>query len=170
MCIIKDYWKANFRSSICLIIQAALFPILIVRNINTESTSGRVWIILACLFEVVAVWLLINLFIIQPIKFKATLKSLPDCEKIIGEYPTSKRVESHVFLEDYMIILYKDRPHLLKYTDITALEKQKTRLKLTIKDYKKRIVMPFSEYGVNAITAAYIKSKNPEVKLIGSAD
>ncbi len=172
--ILKDFWKKTLNITVCTIIQILLLPMLIFLNIDDMhgKSVGMILIVSLVLVEFWGIWSLAERFIVTPLKLKKKLNSLPESEKsdILSQYPNAKRVGYHVFLKKWLIIHQGERLFIVAYSDIISIRKRSTALKITTEECKKPILMGFPENGANAVTAAYIKNKNPEVKLLGSAD
>ncbi len=172
--ILKDFWKKKLNFTVCTIIQILLFPALIFLNIEDMygKPVGMILIVLLAGMEFFGIWSLAEQFIITPLRLKKQFNSLPESEisDIISQYPAAKRVGNHVYLENWMVIHQGERLFVVAYSDIISVRKRLSALKITAKVRKKPILMGFPEDGANAVTAAYIKNKNPEVKILGSAD
>ncbi len=171
MIIIRDYWKKYLRQTTCMIIQLVCFLILIIINLGKiwGDTVGTVLIVLFVINELFGIWSLADTFLFVPNKLKKQLSSLPEKERnaILAEYPEAKRIEAHSFLNEWLVVFRQERIYLLRYTDIITASKHRSSLKLTAKGFKKPICMSFYENGENAVVAAFIKSKNPDVKFSG---
>ncbi len=170
--ILKDFWKIKPSVTVCMIIEMVLFPMLIYFNIDNilEKSFGMILLIvlffMLAVMEFFGIWSLALKFIFTPLRLKKQFASLSESDKnaIISEYPTAKRVGNNIYLKDWLLILQQERMFLIRYSDISKIKKHHTALKITAAGYKKPILVGFPENGANAVTAAYIKSKNPKIK------
>ncbi len=172
--ILKDFWKKNVNITICTALQVLLCPLLILTKLDEMRGKpvGMLLILLLAFAIICGIWSLAKKFIFTPIKLKRQLNSMPESERksLLSQYPQAKKIDSHVFLEKYLLVSGNERLHLLRYDDIISVQKHRDGLKIMTVSCKKPIFMMFYELGANAVTAAYIKNKNPKAKMLGSAD
>ena len=172
--IIHDYWKQRRGMIISSIGLAVLLPVhCIVNIINTDKSDsllGKLLIILAIFAEIMALRTIADLFVFTPHKLKKQMSEMQETERneISAEYPNAKIADGHRYMEKHFIFCCVEKLYLLRYSDIQAIEKYGARLKLTINGYKKPITMPFTEYGTNAVAVAFLRGKNPDIKIIST--
>ena len=114
----------------------------------------------------ITLYLYISVLFIAPARFKKEFAKMSDSEKLAKEYHTAKTDCGHRYTKSFLLFYRKRRIYAVKYTDITEIEGGVKNLFLKIKGYDKTIVMPFDYAGPNAVAMAYIKNKNPKVKII----
>lgn len=151
---------------------SVLLPTHCVVNIinadRLDSALGKLLIVLAIFAEVMVLLTIADLFFFTPHKLKKQLNEMQEEERngIIEEYPNAKIADGHRYMENHFVFCCVEKLYLLRYSDVQAIEKYGARLKLTVNGYKKPITMPFAEYGTNAVAAAFLRGKNPDIKII----
>ena len=170
--IIRDYWKQQRGMIISSIGLAVLLPAHCVVNvINTDrldTALGKILVILAIFAETMALLTIADLFVFTPHKLKKQFNEMQEEERnsIISEYPDAKIADGHRYMENHFVFCCVEKLYLLRYSDVQAIEKNGVRLKLTVNGYKKPLKMPFADYGTNAVAAAFLRGKNPDIKII----
>ena len=166
--IIRDYIKHNRGRLISGIGLAVCVPaICVLYGIQWSSTSGKLLLCAAALAEISAVLAVMRILLMTPLRLKRQLGAMPEEERsrIIGGYPDAKVADCHHYLEAHFIFYNAEKLNLLRYADVQAAEKRGAGLALTVDGYKKPLVMPFADYGANAVAAAFLRSKNPDIKI-----
>lgn len=170
--IIRDYWKQCRGMIVSSIGLAVLLPTHCVINIinadRLDSVLGKLLVILAIFAEIMALLTIADLFVFTPHKLKKQLKEMQEKERnaIIADYPNAKIVDGHRYMGKHFVFCHVEKLYLLRYSDVQAIEKYGARLKLTVNGYQKPITMPFAGYGTNAVAAAFLRGKNPDIKII----
>lgn len=167
--ILSDYYK-HYRnvmiSNICLIV---LIPLMyLFTDFSWENVWDMVILSLYILALALGIWSLVEYVITVPLKLKKQLAEMPEKEsaKVLSQYPDAKLVDKHHYMEKHFVFFFANRIYLLRYSDIQAAELKRSGLKLTVNGYKKPITMPFPEYGTDAVALAYLRNKNPDIKII----
>ncbi len=172
--IFRDFHKRNRGNIISTIAEVVLFPILIILNIDMwqEGFWGKFFIIALSAMVIIQIYMLIVCFVIMPRIMTKQVNAMTESERtaIFTQYPTAKDIDGHKLAEDIFVCFNTYMMIIASYNEVLAVEKYGKKLKLTIKDRQKPITVPFSQYGLNGVVAAYIKSKNPEVKFITNAN
>lgn len=165
--IISDFRKHHLRQllgyvSVTGFSAAALAITGMYQNEKTQ------WQAIAVTAFLVGVTLLlyINVLFIAPARFRKQFSEMSDGEKLAKEYHSAKTDCGHRYTKNYLVFYRKFSIYAVKYTDILGIEGGTKNLFLEINGYNKTIVMPFDYAGPNAVAMAYIKNKNPKVKII----
>ncbi|MGN0686548.1 MAG: hypothetical protein ACI4KA_00410 [Oscillospiraceae bacterium] len=151
---------------------AVLLPTHCVLNIinagRWDSALGRLLVILAVFAEIMVLLTIADIFVFTPRKLKKHLNEMREEERneILAEYPNAKCVDGHRYMENHFVFYSVEKLYLLRYSDVLAIEKYGARLRLTVNGYKKPITMPFTDYGTNAVALAFLRGKNPGIKII----
>lgn len=167
--ILSDYrrhYLSMIVSNVCLVV---FVPIICILNgISWETTSDKILLSLYILAEALGLWSLAERFFGVPQRLKKQLAAMPEaeCAEILAQYPKAKLVDKHRYMENRFIFYFADKIYLLRYADIQAAQLKDAWLKLTVTGYTKPLTMPFTDYGTNAVALAFLRGKNPDIKII----
>lgn len=114
----------------------------------------------------------ISVYAIAPAKYMELVQALPEeqQEKLAKEYPAAKKVGQHRYLSELLIFFTQTRIFIVQYNDITGVSSKKHDLLLHLRDREAPMLLPCHANGVSPVVFAYLRSKNPGIKIIGSAD
>lgn len=167
--ILSDYYKHYLNVIISNILLLVFITIMYVLNdFSLENTWDKVIIVIYAIAFALGMWALIDSFITTPFRLKKQLAIMTENERndILAQYPDAKCADGHRYMDKHFVFFSAHRIYLLRYADIKATELARTRLTLTVNGHKKPIHMPFPEYGTNAVALAFLRSKNPDLKII----
>ncbi|MBQ8195869.1 MAG: hypothetical protein IJZ47_10955 [Oscillospiraceae bacterium] len=171
--ILSDYYKHYLSAILSNILLLIFIPILFAfNNFSSESMWDIIIIAIYCIAFALGLWSLFDNFIMTPFRLKKKLSEMSESERsnMLAEYPEAKFVNKHRYMNEHFIFFYTHRIYLLRYADIKTAELAQNCLMLTVDGHKKPLRMPFPQYGTNAVALAFLRSKNPEIKIIGNAD
>lgn len=170
--VIKDFFRQQLLATIgYTMTTAALIAAFLTSGIAEHETLR--WTGLAVLLlAVILIARVISVYIIAPLKYMKQVQAFPEeqQEKLTKEYPNAKKVGQHRYLSELMIFFTQLRIFVVRYEDITGVSSKKRDLLLHIKDREAPLLLPCHANGVSPVVFAYLRSKNPEIKIIGSAD
>lgn len=167
--ILSDYYKHYLNVIISNILLLVFISIMYIFNdFSFENTWDKVIIVIYAVAFALGLWSLIDNFIATPFRLKKQLSEISENERndILTQYPDAKCADKHRYLEKHFVFYYAHRIYLLRYADIKAAELTHSHLMLTADGYKKTIHMPFPQYGTGAVALAFLRSKNPDFKII----
>ncbi|MBE6901155.1 MAG: hypothetical protein E7478_01640 [Ruminococcaceae bacterium] len=165
--IISDFKKYHLRQLLSYVFVTAFSAAALALTGLYQNEKMR-WQAIAITAFLIGITLLlyINVLFIAPARFKKEFAAMNDNEKLAKEYQSSKTDCGHHYTKNYLVFYRKLRIYAVKYTDILGIEGGTKNLFFEINGYTKTIVMPFDYAGPNAVAMAYIKNKNPKVKII----
>ena len=170
--VIKDFFRQQLISTIgYTMTTAALIAAFLISGIMENETLRWTGLIVL-LLTVLLIARVISVYAIAPMKYADQVQSLPEeqQEKLPNEYPSAKKVGQHRYLSELLLFFTQTRIIVVRYEDITGVSSKKRDLLLHIKDKEAPLLLPCHANGVSPVVFAYLRSKNPKIKIIGSAD
>ncbi len=167
--ILSDYYKHYLNVIISNILLLVLITIMYIFNdFSFENTWDKVIIAIYAVAFALGLWSLIDNFITTPFRLKKQLDVMTERERsdILSQYPDAKCADGHRYMDKHFLFFSVHRIYVLRYSDIIEAELTQSRITLTVDGHKKPINMPFPAYGTNAVALAFLRSKNPDFKII----
>ncbi len=166
--IISDFTKHHLQQMISFV---AVTGFTVAAFIFTGMfQSEKMWwqaAVVSAFLGGLTLWLYIRVLILAPIRFKKQFSATGnDAETLTQEYPYAKVDCCHRYMDSFVVFYRNQMIYAVRYSDITEIDGGVKHLFLTINGYKKTVIMPFDFAGPNAVAMAYIKSKNPDVKIL----
>lgn len=132
------------------------------------------WISLGVLvFEAVLLIVrIISVYHTAPLKYKEQVSAFPEDiqDELLREYPEAKKVGHQHYMSHVMIFCCGRRIYAVQYKDIAGTAPKGRDLLMYMKDREEPLRIPCPASGMSGIVYAFLRSKNPDIKIIGSAD
>ena len=166
--VISDFYKHHIRQ---LIGYGAVTVFAVIGLwLSGMFTDEKLWwagIGVAVFLVAMTLWFAAEVFFVTPVRFKKQLAAMPERElnRLLKEYPAAKLVDSHRYMESFLLFYSYRKLYVMRYTDITKIEGGSKHLFLTVKGYGKAVILPFDSTGQNAVAMVYLRDKNPKIKV-----
>lgn len=114
----------------------------------------------------------IGIYHTAPNKYAEQVSAFPEDvqDELLREYPTAKIVGTQHYMSRAMVFFRGRTLYALQYKDITGAASKGRDLLLYRSGSEEPLMIPCPARGMAAIVYAYLRSKNPDIKIIGSAD
>lgn len=170
--VIRDFFRQQLIATIGYTLTTAALIAAYLTSGAAEHELLR-WAGLAVLLLIVIlIARVISVYALAPAKYMEQVQTLPEeqQEKLLSEYSSAKKVGQHRYLSELLIFFTQTSIFVVRYGDITGVSSKKRDLLLHIKDRETSLLLPCPANGVSPVVFAYLRSKNPEIKIIGNAD
>ena len=170
--VIKDFFRQQLIATIGYTMTTAALIAAYLTSGAAEHEILRWAGIAVVLLIVILIARVISVYALAPAKYTEQAQALPEKqqEKLLSEYSSAKKVGQHRYLSELMIFFTQTRIFVVRYEDITGVSSKKRDLLLHIKDRETPLLLPCHAKGVSPVVFAYLRSKNPGIKIIGNAD
>jgi predicted Ser/Thr protein kinase len=91
-------------------------------------------------------------------------------DELLREYSSAKKVGTQRYMSRVMIFFRGRNIYAVQYKDITGAAPKGRDLLMYLKDSEEPLRIPCPAHGMAGIVYAFLRSKNPDIKIIGSAD
>ncbi len=134
---------------------------------SNEKMWWQALLVTAFLCMVTVIYV-VDVLIIAPQRFKKYISQMAqkDVKKLYSQYAAAKFDNGHRYMKQFLLFYYRRRIYVVKYSDITEIEGGTRNLFITANGYKKPLVLAFDSAGPNAVAMAFIRNKNPDVRVV----
>lgn len=170
--VIKDFFRQQLTSMLGYTLTTAALIAAYLTSGAIEHELLRWTGLVVLLLVVMLIARVISVYVIAPTKYMEQIQSLPQEQqkKLPREYPFAKKVGQHRYLGELLIFFTQTRIFVVRYEDITGVSSKKHDLLVRIKGREAPLLLPCHANGVSPVVYAYLRSKNPDIKIIGKAD
>ena len=166
--VIKDFFRQQLIATIGYTMTTAALTAAYLYSGAAEHELLRWAGIAVVLLIVILLARVISVYAIAPTRYMEQVQALPEeqQEKLLKEYHGAKKVGQHRYLSELLIFFTQTRIFAVRYEDITGAEAKKRDLLLHIKEREAPLLLPCHANGVSPVVFAYLRSKNPDIKII----
>ncbi len=170
--VLKDFYKYQLPT----ILGYTLTTIACAAAALIKSKIGGVlfWISIAVLVFMIAllIILLVSVMRIAPMKYKEQVSAFPEDvqDELLREYATAKKVGTQRYMSRAMVFFRGRNIYAVQYTDITGAAPKGRDLLMYMKNSEEPLRIPCPAHGMAGIVYAFLRSNNPNIKIIGNAD
>lgn len=140
----------------------------------SENGGVLFWASLAVVVFMTAllIILLISVLRTAPMKYAEQVADFPEDvqDELLLEYSSAKKVGTQRYMSRVMVFFRVRNIYAVQYKDITRAAPKNRDLLLYLKDSEVPLRVPCPANNMSAIVFAYLRSKNPDIKIIGNAD
>ncbi len=166
--VIGDFFRRQLITTIGYTLTTAALIAAFLFSGLMEHESLRWTGLIVLLLAVLLIARAISVYIMAPPKYAEQVQTLSDeeQEKLLSEYPSAKKVGQHRYMDKLMVFFTRTRIFVVRYEDITGVEAGKRDLLLNIKDRETPLHLPCPSRNVGPVVFAFLRSKNPDIKII----
>ena len=171
--ILKDFYRYHLTSTLgYLLSTACVIGGMFLAGVYTKDNIAWLGVAVSVFFIALLVYQCFSVYIIAPMHFKKQISSLADkhAEELFSEYPNAKKADHHRYMSNTVLFYCNRRIHIIRYKDISAITTKRKDLLIYLSDSQKPVLMPCPIDGLCAVAFAYMRDKNPDIKILGSAD
>lgn len=171
--VLKDFFKCQLPSTLghIIIVTAVVAAVLMLHSMENKLFF---WLALGVLafMMVLLIIRIISVYYTAPLKYKEQVQAFPTeiQEELLREYSNAKKVGPQRYMSSVMIFYCSRRIFAVQYKDITGAAPKGRDLLLYMNGSEESLRVPCPANGMAAIVYAYLRSKNPDIKIIGNAD
>lgn len=170
--VLKDFYKYQLPA----VLGYTLTAIACAAAALMLSESGGVlfWAGLAVVGFMTAllIILLISVLRTAPMKYAEQVSTFPEevQDELLREYSSAKKVGTQRYMSRVMVFFRGRNIYAVQYKDITGAAPKGRDLLMYLNDSEEPLRIPCPAHGMAGIVYAFLRSKNPDIKIIGSAD
>lgn len=170
--VIKDFFRQQLAATIGYTMTTAALIAAYLTSGAAEHELLRWTGLVVLLLVVMLIARVISVYIMAPAKYMEQVQTLSkeQQETLPCEYPSAKKVGQHRYLGELLIFFTQTRIFVVRYEDITGVSSKKHDLLLHIKGREIPLLLPCHANGVSPVVYAFLRSKNPDIKITGKAD
>lgn len=171
--VLKDFFKSQLPSMLGHIITVVAVVAAVLMLYSMENKLFF-WIALGVLafMLVLLIMRVISVYYTAPTKYKEQVLTFPEDvqDELLREYPDAKKVGTQRYMSRAMIFFCGRNIYAVQYKDIAGASPKGRDLLLYLSDGAEPLRIPCPANGMAAIVYAFLRNKNPEIKIVGSAD
>ena len=169
--ILSDYFRHFFRTTLCyLAVSLCAVGGMLIGGVFEKF---RLVAVIATIYlGVTVIVYLIRVYAVAPSRFNKRLGELSDeqTEELLTEYADAKTTHTHHYMSS-MVLFYSGYDiRLISYAEISGVAAKYSDLLLYVKGVEKPVKMDCSADGLCAVAAAYLRDRNSDIKILGSAE
>ena len=170
--VLKDFYKFQLPA----VLGYTLTAIACAAAALMLSENGGVlfWASLAVVVFMTALLIILLISVLRnaPMKYAEQVADFPEDvqDELLLEYSSAKKVGTQRYMSRVMVFFRVRNIYAVQYKDITGAAPKNRDLLLYLKDSEEPLRIPCPANNMSAIVFAYLRSKNPDIKIIGSAD
>lgn len=171
--VLKDFYKCQLPSMLGHIITviAAVAAVLMLYPMENKLFF---WLALGVTAFMLVLLIIraVSIYHTAPSKYRQQVSAFPEDiqDELLREYTNAKKVGLQRYMSKAMIFYRGRSIYIVQYEDITEAAPNGRDLMLYLKNSEQPLRLPCPARGMSAIVYAYLRSKNPEIKTVGSAD
>lgn len=171
--VLKDFYKSQLPSILghTVTVMAVVAAVLMLRSMDNKLFFWLAVGVLAFML-VLLIMRVIGTCYTAPLKYKEQVGAFSEGvqSELLHEYPNSKRVGTQRYMSSVMVFFCGRSIYVVQYKDITGAQPKGRDLLMYLKDSEEPLRIPCPAHGMSGIVYAFLRSKNPEIKIVGNAD
>ncbi len=171
--VLKDFYRSQLPSVLghLITVVAAVAAVLMLYPMENKLFF---WLALGvtAFMLVLLIMRAVGIYHTAPSKYREQVSAFPEDvqDELLREYPSAKIVGTQRYMSRVMIFFRNREIFAVQYNDIAGAAPKNRDLLLYVKDSEEPLRVPCPANNMSAIVFAYLRSKNPDIKIIGSAD
>lgn len=171
--VLKDFYRSQLPSVLghLITVVAAVAAVLMLYPMENKLFF---WLALGvtAFMLVLLIMRAVGIYHTAPSKYREQVADFPEDvqDELLLEYSSAKKVGTQRYMSHVMVFFRVRNIYAVQYKDITGAAPKNRDLLLYLKDSEVPLRVPCPANNMSAIVFAYLRSKNPDIKIIGSAD